>query len=112
MPRNRCRHFTGVGLGTCAAGVSYQSVKDTTVRPYRFPCSSPDSATRCAFAHYYTADELAAQEQEMDEAARRMADDLKHGRCPECHQPVERRVQVGRCVYGEPCGHRLYQGRA
>lgn len=36
---------------------------------------------------------------------------LRGGRCPVCGQPVTEK-QVGSCVYGEPCGHRLYQGRA
>lgn len=35
---------------------------------------------------------------------------LKDGICPTCSQKVESKKQVGRCVYGHPCGHRLYQG--
>jgi hypothetical protein len=31
-------------------------------------------------------------------------------RCP-CGVPVEREVQGGDCVYAEPCGHVLYQGK-
>lgn len=36
---------------------------------------------------------------------------LTSGVCPECGAAVERERQVGRCVYAEPCNHRLYQGR-
>lgn len=31
--------------------------------------------------------------------------------CPHCKQPIEKREQVGRCVYARPCGCRLYQGK-
>lgn len=31
--------------------------------------------------------------------------------CPQCNQPIDEMKQVGRSVYGYPCGHRLYQGR-
>lgn len=30
--------------------------------------------------------------------------------CPVCQQKVESMKQVGRDVYGYPCGHRMYQG--
>lgn len=30
--------------------------------------------------------------------------------CPICKATIERQVQVGRCVYAQPCNHRLYQG--
>lgn len=30
--------------------------------------------------------------------------------CPHCKQTVENLKQVGRSVYAQPCGHRLYQG--
>lgn len=32
------------------------------------------------------------------------------GICPQCDQPIDHRVQEGRCVLAAPCGHRLYQG--
>ena len=32
--------------------------------------------------------------------------------CPVCHQPITEERQVGRCVYGIPCWHRMYQGTA
>jgi hypothetical protein len=32
--------------------------------------------------------------------------------CTVCGGQVTKEVQVGRCVYGEPCGHRMRQGKA
>lgn len=40
-----------------------------------------------------------------------MGHDQAPGTCPICGARMERERQVGRCVYAEPCGHRLYQGR-
>ncbi len=37
--------------------------------------------------------------------------DLAEDRCPRCGSAVLTMKQIGRCVYGEPCGHRLYQGK-
>ncbi len=37
---------------------------------------------------------------------------LDAGVCPHCDTAIARKRQVGRCVYAEPCGCRLYQGRA
>lgn len=30
--------------------------------------------------------------------------------CHVCNGHIEKKIQVGRCVYAEPCKHRLYQG--
>jgi hypothetical protein len=49
---------------------------------------------------------------EMRQAAKEALRRLVAGDCSHCGAAVEKRVQVGPCVYGEPCGHRLYQGRA
>ncbi len=42
----------------------------------------------------------------------RLAESLALGLCPECGGKIKRERQVGRCVYADPCGHRLYQGKA
>lgn len=31
--------------------------------------------------------------------------------CPHCGTRIDKMRQVGRCVYGDPCGCRLYQGK-
>jgi len=37
---------------------------------------------------------------------------LASGVCIVCGVPLTKEVKVGRCVYGEPCGHRQRQGHA
>lgn len=50
--------------------------------------------------------------EEMAKAVRQYFQDLWGGRCPVCHQAVTRQEQIGRSVYGVPCGHRMFQGEA
>lgn len=54
----RCVHFTGIMDKQCKAGVEYDAVKDTTVRPYKFPCINP-ATDSCAKRCYPTAEEVA-----------------------------------------------------
>jgi hypothetical protein len=104
-----CRHYTSpLQADSCRAGIAY----DTVARPV--PCvkfSRTSNWGQCpAFSEYTTA-ELDQQEREKQEGLRRFLQALAEGTCPHCGATVERREQVGRCVYGRPCGHRLYQGR-
>ena len=44
-----CIHFTGIWPDKkCKAGVAYDDVRDTSTKPFRFPCIHPDAATTCA----------------------------------------------------------------
>ena len=36
--RKRCVHFNGIQHIKCKAGIELEDVKDTSVRPYRWPC--------------------------------------------------------------------------
>ena len=47
---------------------------------------------------------------EMSAAAKDYLECLAASRCPACREVVDGK-QVGRCVYCEKCGHRMYQGR-
>jgi hypothetical protein len=118
--RRKCVYFNGIGNETCEAGVRYEDVmRDEAERRSRYPClrgrtrkgqrNPPDT---CPKRRWPTEDEV----QEHVEASEAMLDDflskLKADTCPHCDADVERHRQAGRCVYAEPCGHRLYQGRA
>jgi hypothetical protein len=57
-------------------------------------------------------DELPTLTDEEKQAIAAFLNELAGGvTCPHCHQPIEKRKQVGRCVYALPCNHRLYEGR-
>ena len=50
-------------------------------------------------------------EDEIGKAAAEYFKNLFEGKCPVCKVPIEQEEQVGRSVYAQPCGHRLYQGQ-
>lgn len=49
--------------------------------------------------------------EEAAKAIREYFEALAGGLCPTCHEPVEQKDQVGRCVYARPCGHRMFEGK-
>jgi DNA-directed RNA polymerase subunit RPC12/RpoP len=49
---------------------------------------------------------------EQEEAIAKFFENMLAHICNECGKPIDREKQVGRCVYAEPCGHRLFQGKA
>lgn len=117
----RCVHFNGVMHRTCRAGVVYDELSgrdDNGHRVNALPCLKGPAAfpgkevATCPQLRWPTPEEVRAEKEESDRHVKQFLDDLAANRCPHCHQPVTRKRQVGRCVYGEPCGHRLYQGRA
>ena len=108
-----CRHFTGLMDEACRAGIAYRTVRDESTAPYRFPCLRGDGvAARCPHVSYLTPEEVTARVAEINAALEKFVTNLAADICPHCETPIARRAQVGRCVYAEPCGHRLYQGRA
>lgn len=64
MKEGRCKHFNGLIHDTCAAGVAYRDARDTTARPFLYPCYEvPEGMVRpdCAARELPTAEELAAE---------------------------------------------------
>lgn len=115
----RCRHFTGLqfgigvtGLGSCAVGIDYRSKRDVS-RPgmATWPCTDRDCPTTCDKYAPNTPEEIAADEAETLAAIREVEERGARGECLHCGTPIARRVQVGPCIYAEPCGHRQGQGR-
>lgn len=48
---------------------------------------------------------------ELAEFVQKFLDTMFAGKeCPHCHTPLERKEQIGGCVYGVPCGCRMYHG--
>jgi hypothetical protein len=128
---NYCRHHNGYMNDTCEAGVKYLDVVTDPENDnglwLRMPCSIPkekelERATPEALKHYAnkgtcpkldfpTAEEARIAREESDARFAKKMQRLAEGFCLQCDQPMTKR-QVGRCVYAEPCGHRLYQGKA
>ncbi len=50
------------------------------------------------------------EEAEVKAILKKLGNDLAAGLCPICGAKIERKRQIGRSVYAEPCAHRLGQG--
>ena len=107
-----CQHFpvNGMSNKTCKKGIQFAAVNDADrgcpcLTKYNCTdlCSSFESRSETD-AHKYAIQREAGVQQFLER--------LASGQCPHCGVPVERRIQVGRCVYAEPCSHRLGQGKA
>lgn len=134
--RGTCKFYNGDYLNDCCeAGVKY---RDVTTDPdvmeasaYRKPCIDWEAWNRehgkdgfdnevqrenwerrgfCEKRQEPTDEEVAATEAEIKRRTAEFLSDLNTGNCPHCHQPAKQR-QVGPCVYGAPCGHRMFQGK-
>jgi hypothetical protein len=55
--------------------------------------------------------DIAADDADLAVQLRKFFADLAANVCPHCGQAITRKRQNGRCVYADPCGCRLYQGK-
>lgn len=111
--QNWCVHFTGIQNEACKVGIAYTDVRDSNVSPYAWPCiQDSNAATTCDQCRYPTDDEADEHERNVSAKINEWLGKLESNICPDCNAAVERERQVGRCVYAEPCGHRLFQGKA
>lgn len=113
LKRDWCRHYNGIGNSkTCDAGVEYESIKDTSVVPFRWHCINADTAVPCALYAEYTPEEIAEQKRRAAEFLVGLVAFWDGGdECPQCGATVEDAQQVGRSVYVRPCGCRAGQGK-
>lgn len=107
-----CRHYSGMMNKSCDAGVEYDSIKDTSVVPYRFHCIHADTAVPCALRAEYTPEEIEERHRQIAAALTRFASFLggESDECPHCGTTIESAEKIGRCVYARPCGCRVMQG--
>jgi hypothetical protein len=106
---NWCKHFNGIHNDRCRVGIAYHDARFDK----RLPCIKSDGCVRpCASAQFPSEQEVAERAERERNAAARYFELLAKDICPTCEQSVEKHQQVGRSVYAEPCGHRLYQGKA
>lgn len=115
-----CRHFNGIQHGECEVGVVYKSVR--TLRPEPVPPGQAGAMwpcmgyglthlNNCTQRAFLTDEEAQQAHEESESAITAWLAKLAGGYCPSCDAKVDQKRQVGPCVYAEPCGHRLYQGR-
>lgn len=99
-----CRHYTAYPEKVCKVGITYSIPR---------PCIRGSSTWgECPHFEEYTSAELDEQERASNEAVASYLAKLNDGHCPHCDAAIVERKQIGRCVYANPCGHRLYQGKA
>jgi hypothetical protein len=110
----KCVHFRGIQHATCEAGVDMASIRDgSQPGPYRWPCLTLDKATTsCALYREPTAEEIAADQAAFEARLDEMRTRSERGECSHCGVKVASVRQVGKCVYADPCGHRIGQGDA
>lgn len=120
---NWCKHYNGIiqitGSGEwspdpkCKADIPYHQFREEGVPHHKaYPCfQSNNTAHKCELAVFPTAEENAERERKSAEAINKFFGDIEANVCPHCQTAIERKKQVGPCVYASPCGHRLYQGR-
>lgn len=109
-----CRHYTGTQNATCKAGVNYQELVGGRSLGWgrHLPCIRSNTDTvSCAHLAWPTAEDLAAKEAALTEHIERMRERAEAGQCIHCGAAIERKVQVDRSIYAEPCGCRLGTGR-
>lgn len=108
-----CKHFNGLVNDTCRVGVVYRDVRDDAAVGIRnrFPCWGQGAT--CNQYEQWTAQEIADREQRIMDSIHHLNNftERQTEECPHCKQHVDSLEQVGRCVYANPCGCRVYQGR-
>lgn len=112
----RCVHFNGLINERCEIGIEYLSVRDSSRSPYRWPChkgaGGGDCHTVCHRAEFLTDEQAKNEADETRGMLDAFFSKIESGICPHCDTEIKARQQVGRCAYAEPCGCRLYQGKA
>jgi hypothetical protein len=104
-----CIHFNGIQNTACKIGIPYDGVTDNHKR--KVPCiKNHGCAEFCPSAQFPTEEEVTAKVAEINkEVAQFLTTMAENKVCPHCQVPIEKKRKVGRCVYLEPCGHRLGQ---
>lgn len=135
MEIDTCKFYNGTYHNThCKAGVAYRDVTtdpdDINGIAFRSPCidwemynalkkrkwdndSQKENYARrgyCDKREAPTVEEVEEFEAKMEAKFKETMDNIKNDICPNHKTPMTKK-QVGRCVYAEPCGCRLYQGK-
>lgn len=89
-----CKHFTGIQNEKCKLGIAYAEVRDSSVSPYRWPCTGAECPVVCEWKEPHTPEEIDAQDREREAFFAHMATAREriiatkkpHGEtdCPKC----------------------------
>jgi hypothetical protein len=75
---SRCKHFTRLHFNKCCAlGVDYDTVRDQSASPYRWACFGDGTHIPCALREFPTAEEVAAEEAEIEQCMTRSLTAMK-----------------------------------
>ena len=107
-----CIHFTGIQNVICKADIRYDRVMVCSeTQNGKLPCFLDHKTDNCAARSFYTKEQVEDQIKKINLIFNQVKKELEEGICPTCKQKISKHKQVGRCVYAEPCTHRLYQGK-
>lgn len=120
---NTCIHHNGTINEKCDAGIVYTTVGETVdlgrdgmpfvaacYRNYEWAGHRIECNFTCEKQEFPTLEEVEKDIAETDAALAIHLEQIANDICPTHNIAITKR-QVGKCVYAEPCGCRLYQGR-
>ena len=64
---NWCKHYNGTMNETCKVGVKYDSIKDTSQKPYRWICTDLDATATCPSCARKTLEEIAERKKYLND---------------------------------------------
>jgi hypothetical protein len=121
---NTCIHHNGYFHRICNAGVAYESVGEhidlgnlgtpfvaACMKNYEWNGQTLECRHTCDKAEFKSRQQAEEDLDRLDKAVEDHLNKLAQSICP-THNIAVTKKQVGRCVYAEPCGCRLYQGKA
>jgi len=116
--RSYCVYFNGrLSHDSCDAGIKYNDVMiDLPEGGQDMPCmreprrKSDKPLPHCAKRRWPTQEELDAREVEINQWIAQMIERQNNDQCIHCGAKIERKEQIGRCIYAFPCGCRQGQG--
>lgn len=116
-----CKHFNGLRNEACDLDIEYKTVTDypesraneapffqKTVACFGF--DDAECSITCSKREFYTPEEIEAKAAASLERLRQYSEDYKNDICPNHKIPMVKK-QIGRCIYADPCGCRLGQGK-
>ncbi len=127
LKTTKCKYFNGLINKKCEFGIEYKDVAVESGIPnmppiyqHVYPCVAfglpvePEVMAqveqKCAPCVYPSKEEEEADRKRVEERIAEWSHKIASNVCPTHNIPITKK-QVGRCIYAEPCGCRLGQGK-